>query len=192
MAKCAFCQCPLEENQGSIVPSPAMTQAFGQGYSPEMSPSWQTMKETAARAVTDYEADCSDATLAESWRRQLTLPNRRFRICNHCFSTLLPYLPKNPTDQVFSSSTPQYNSSNDAALGLIVPINTSVWAIFASYAALFSVLVFPAPIALILGIIALRDVRKHPGMKGKARAIFAIIMGTLIPLCVLVFALSGL
>ena len=91
-------------------------------------------------------------------------------------------------------TTPQYSPSNDAALGLIVPINTSVWAIFASYAALLSVICFPAPIALILGIIALMDVRKHPGMKGKGRAIFAIIMGsifTVLLLVSIVFAVVG-
>ena len=195
MAKCAFCHCPLEETQGNAVPSPAVAHAIGQGYSPEMSPSWQIMKETAARSVTDYEADCSDAVLAEKWKRQLTMPNRRFRICDSCFSTLFPYLPKNPdgmTDQVFAPSYERHDASHDAALGLIVPINTSVWAIFASYAALFSLLMVTAPVALILGIIALRDVRKNPQLRGTFRAIFAIVMGTIFTLIlvgIIVFAL---
>ena len=154
-----------------------MAHAIAQGYSPDMSPSWPTMKETAVKSITDYEADCSDAALAASWKRQLTLPNRRFRLCDHCFSTLFRFLPTDPGK--IPRIAPQYAQSNDASLGYIVPINTSIWAIFASYVALLSLVMFPAPIALILGIIALIDIKKHPGMRGKGRAIFAIIMGVL-------------
>jgi len=176
MAKCAFCHCSLEENQGSIIPSEAMAYAIGQGYSPDMSPSWSAMKETAVKAITDYEADCSDAALAASWKRQLTLPGRRFRLCDPCFSTLFRFLPTNPGK--IPRTAPQYSPSNDAALGYIVPINTSIWAIFASYAALVGMALFPiALISLILGIVALIDVKRHPEKGGKGRAIFAIIVG---------------
>jgi len=184
MSQCAFCHCSLEESQGSIIPSNAMAYAMTQGYSPEMSPSWPVMKETAVKSITDYEADCSDAALVASWKRQLTLPNRRFRLCDHCFSTLFPYLPTDPGN--LPRSTPQSSYSDDPVLGYIVPINTSIWAIFASYAGLFSILVITAPIALILGIIALIDIKRHPEKKGKGRAIFAIVMGVIvIPLFVL-------
>ena len=189
MAKCAFCYCSLEENQGSIVPCEAMAYAIAQGYSPDMSPSWPTMKETAVKAITDYEADCSDAALAANWKRQLTLPGRRFRLCDHCFSTLFRYLPADPGK--IPRTTSSYTPTNDASLGYIVPINTSIWAIFAGYAGLFAVLVVTAPIALVLGIIALVDVKKHPEKTGKGRAIFAIVMGaifTLLPLGIFVFA----
>ena len=135
------------------------------------------MKETAVKAITDYEADCSNAALTESWKRQLTLPNRRFRLCDHCFSTLFRYLPTDPGQIPHTIS--QYMQSNDAALGYIVPINTSIWAIFAGYVALLSLIMFPAPLALILGIIALADIKKHPEKKGKGRAIFAIVMGAI-------------
>ena len=182
MAKCAFCHCSLEGTQGSLVPSQAMAYAVAQGYSPEMSPSWPTMKETAVKAITDYEADCSDAALAESWKRQLTLPNRQFRLCDRCFSTLFRYLPTDPGELLRSVPQPSY--SDDPVLGYIVPISTSIWAIFASYAALLSVIVFPAPLALILGIIALIDVRRHPEKKGMVRAIFAIVMGTIFTLLI--------
>ena len=175
MSKCAFCHCSLEESQGSIIPSNAMAYAISQGYSPEMSPSWPTMKETAVKAINDYEADCSDATLAANWKRQLALPNRRFRLCDHCFSTLFRYLPSDPG--TLPRSTPQASFADDPALGYIVPINTSIWAIFASYAGLFSPAIFPAPFAIILGIIALFDIKNHPEKKGKGRAIFSIVMG---------------
>ena len=61
---------------------------------------------------------------------------------------------------------------------VIADPRTSSWAIAAMYFGLFSVLVLPAPIALILGIIALRDCQQR-SCKGRGRAIFAIIMGSL-------------
>ena len=67
-------------------------------------------------------------------------------------------------------------------------VHTSPWAILAGYAGIFSVLLIPAPIALILGIIAFWHVRAKPGRKGLGRAIFAILMGTffsILLLCVL-------
>ena len=148
------------------------------------------MKETAVKAITDYEADCSDAVLVASWKRQLTLPNRRFRLCNHCFSTLFHYLPADPGK--LPRSTPQASYSDDPALGYIVPINTSLWAIFASYAGLFALTIVFAPIAIILGIIAWVDIRRHPEKKGKGRAIFAIVMGVIFTLLVPVLFLFAL
>lgn len=68
---------------------------------------------------------------------------------------------------------------NDPALGLLVPINTPVLAILAGYAGLFSVLCFPAPIALLLGVLALMQLKKDPNLTGHGRAWFAIVMGAL-------------
>ena len=161
-----------------------MAYAIAEGYSPDMSPSWPAMKETALRAITDYEADCSDAALAASWKRQLTLPGRRFRLCDSCFSTLFRFLPTDPGK--IPRCAPHYATANDDALAYIVPINTSVWAIFASYAGLLALAGIFAPLALLLGIIALWDVKKHPEKKGKGRAVFAVVMGAVFtPLFVL-------
>jgi hypothetical protein len=54
--------------------------------------------------------------------------------------------------------------------------NMSGWAIAAGYAGLFAVLLFPAPIAFSLGIIAFGDCERR-ALVGRGRAIFAIIMG---------------
>lgn len=67
----------------------------------------------------------------------------------------------------------------DQGLQYVVPINTSGLAIAAGYVGLISVLCFPAPFALILGILALRQLKKNPKMHGHGRAIFAIVMGVL-------------
>jgi hypothetical protein len=67
----------------------------------------------------------------------------------------------------------------DPVLSMLIPINRSGWAIAAGYLALGSVLCVPAPIALFCGIMALRDLKRHPHLQGAGRAWFGIIMGSL-------------
>ena len=62
---------------------------------------------------------------------------------------------------------------------MLLPVGRSRWAIAAGYAGLFSVLVFPAPIAVILAILAIRDIKNHPEKHGLGRAIFGLVMGGL-------------
>lgn len=71
---------------------------------------------------------------------------------------------------------------SDDGLQYVVPVNTNVLAILAGYAGLVSVLCFPAPFALILGLLALRDLKRNPGQHGKGRAIFGIVMGVIFSL----------
>lgn len=70
----------------------------------------------------------------------------------------------------------------DHSLDWVVPVNRSVLAIVAGYVGLFSVLVVPAPIAVGLGVFALRDLRRHPEKRGRGRAWFAIGLGGLVTL----------
>ncbi|MEZ6087401.1 MAG: DUF4190 domain-containing protein [Pirellulaceae bacterium] len=77
---------------------------------------------------------------------------------------------------------------------LILPVGTSVWAIVAGYLGLFSVLILPAPFALLFGMLAWRDIKKnqHRNLGGKGRAIFAMVIGglfTMLGAVALVFAL---
>lgn len=66
---------------------------------------------------------------------------------------------------------------------MLLPVGRSIWAIVAGYAGLFSVLVLPAPIALITGVVAIVDIQKSrssPNPKyGMGRALFGFIMGAL-------------
>ncbi len=67
----------------------------------------------------------------------------------------------------------------DAGMRLLLPVGRSGWAIAAGYLGLFSVLILPAPIAIIISIIAILDIKKHPDRHGMGRAIFGLIMGVL-------------
>lgn len=73
-------------------------------------------------------------------------------------------------------------SPQDDPLKHILPIGRSALAVTAGYVGLFAVLVIPAPIALLLGILALRDISKHPEKLGKGRAWLATILGGLFSL----------
>ncbi|MBX9788615.1 MAG: DUF4190 domain-containing protein [Pirellulales bacterium] len=60
---------------------------------------------------------------------------------------------------------------------MLLPVGRSILAIHAGYLGLFAVLIFPAPIALLVGVLAVIDIRRHPKKHGLGRAIFGIVMG---------------
>ena len=68
---------------------------------------------------------------------------------------------------------------DDAGMRWLLPVGRSPWAIVAGYLGLFSFLVIPAPVALIVSLIAWRDLRRHPHTHGMGRVIFGLVMGGL-------------
>jgi len=68
---------------------------------------------------------------------------------------------------------------NDPAMRMLLPIGCSGYAIIAGYFGLFSLIIFPAPLALIFGLLALRDIKQHPHKGGRGRAIFGVVMGAI-------------
>lgn len=93
------------------------------------------------------------------------------------------HMPKAPpTVQGAMASPPAAAPGGDGGMSMILPTGRSPWAIVAGYVALFSVLLIPAPFAVGLGIVALRDIKKNPHLMGSGRAWFAIIFGGIITL----------
>jgi len=71
-------------------------------------------------------------------------------------------------------------TAEDVAIGLVIPHKVSGLALAAGYVGLISFFcLVPAPIAILLGVLAIRDLRKHPGRQGYGRAIFGIVAGSL-------------
>jgi hypothetical protein len=62
---------------------------------------------------------------------------------------------------------------------LLLPVDVSKLAFWAGYVGLLAIAAYPAPLALLLGILAIRDLRRHPGKRGMGRAVFAIVMGSI-------------
>src|ERR1700704_1625281 len=72
---------------------------------------------------------------------------------------------------------------DDAAMRMLLPVGRSGWAIAAGYLGLLSLIVLPAPAALLASIVAIWDIRRSqasPRPKhGMGRAIFGLVMGIL-------------
>jgi hypothetical protein len=69
-------------------------------------------------------------------------------------------------------------------------VGVSGWAIASGYLGLVSVLILPAPFAILTGVMAIRDIRKNPKNHGMGRAIFGISMGALFSIPILILVVS--
>jgi GYF domain 2/Domain of unknown function (DUF4190) len=87
-----------------------------------------------------------------------------------------PPLPAEPLGYR-SPPPPSRSLGEDLGMRVLLPVGRSPWAIVAGYLGLFSVLLLPAPLAIVFGLVAIRDIRKHPEKHGMGRAIFALVMG---------------
>jgi hypothetical protein len=72
---------------------------------------------------------------------------------------------------------PVRSLEDDPGMRMLLPVGRSGLAIAAGYAGLFAMTGVLAPLALILGVMALKDIKRNPKKLGKGRAIFGIIMG---------------
>ena len=71
-------------------------------------------------------------------------------------------------------------SSTPDPLGrFVMPTATSGWAIAAGYAGLFALTCVFAPVALLLGIVAYRDLKRRPELHGWGRTYLGLILGGL-------------
>lgn len=71
------------------------------------------------------------------------------------------------------------------------PESLSGWAVAAFYCGLLSILVIPAPVAVICGILGLRDIANHPHKGGRARSIIGIVAGGVVTLVMVIGLLSA-
>lgn len=88
--------------------------------------------------------------------------------------------------------TPAASGFDDPIVRALLPVGRSGWAIAAGYLGLFSLLVIPAPFALICGILAVRDIRQNPQKHGMGRAVFGIVLGGLGTLAILLILVNAL
>ena len=89
------------------------------------------------------------------------------------------------------AAAPQKNIPNsDEALRFIVPVGRSGWAIAAGYLGLLSLILPVGIFALVTGILAVRDIKRHPGRLGLVRAWLGIVLGALTSLCLIIAILA--
>jgi hypothetical protein len=83
---------------------------------------------------------------------------------------------------------------DDVGLRMLLPVGRSGWAIASGYLGLLSVLLIPAPFAILTGILAIRHIRSNSKVHGMGRAIFGLIMGSLgtaVMLLILILIATG-
>ena len=100
-----------------------------------------------------------------------------------------PAAPPPVSQPVRRTGQPQ-RLGDDAGMRMLLPVGRSGWAIAAGYLGLFCLIIFPAPIALVISIIAIWDIRRSKRTDqpkhGMGRAIFGLVMGFLGTACLLV------
>lgn len=98
---------------------------------------------------------------------------------NNPFQDLPPQQQYNPNPYQpgqFPTAAPQ---ENNLAVRMLIPIDRSIWAIAAGYLGLFSLCALPAPLAILCGVMGLREIKRNPKVHGAGRCYFGIVMGTL-------------
>jgi len=73
---------------------------------------------------------------------------------------------------------------------MLLPVGRSGLAIAAGYLGLFSFLVVPAPISLVVGLLAIADIKNNPSKHGMGRAVFGVIMGIAGSLLLFIYLLT--
>ncbi|HEV7507699.1 MAG TPA: GYF domain-containing protein [Thermoanaerobaculia bacterium] len=87
---------------------------------------------------------------------------------------------------------PRPSAGDDPVMRMLLPVGRSGWAIAAGYLGLLSFLGIFAPVALVVGIVAVRDIQQHPEKHGLGRAWFGIVIGALGSIALVIFLTSSL
>lgn len=108
------------------------------------------------------------------------------RVHPHFFPAMPPPMPAQPMGY-YQPPASAPSLGNDPTMRMVLPVGRSLWAIAAGYLGLFSILGCAGPFALVVSIIAIIDIKRHPDRRGMGRAIFGLIMGIIGTLLVLLF-----
>ena len=80
----------------------------------------------------------------------------------------------------------------DRALEMVLPVNRLPLAIVAGYLGIFSLLVFPGPIAVFVSVLAIRQLNSKPEIAGRGRAWFGLIAGAVASVVLVIIVLNSL
>jgi len=122
---------------------------------------------------------------------QNTEPTSAKRFCRHCGAQLSPVAAV-CLGCGAAASTPR--QQDNSGLKWLIPVGRSGWAIAASYLCLFSILLIPAPIALVVSIIAIIHIQKsktrETPLLGMGRSIFALVVSAIFTLLLIAIKFS--
>jgi hypothetical protein len=101
-----------------------------------------------------------------------------------------PYAPPTAPPSLPPPLPTSGSVGDDAVMRMLLPVGRSWWAIAAGYAGLLAICGVPAPFALILGAVAIWDIKSHPKRHGLGRAYFGVVMGIL-GTCLLFYVIAA-
>lgn len=104
---------------------------------------------------------------------------------------LVSQLPDHVLAAVEQAAPTSNDVSDDPVMRMLIPVGRSPLAIAAGYLGLLSPLLIFAPFALLFGVLAILDIRRHPHKHGMGRAIFGVVMG-LVFLLLLLFTVVAI
>lgn len=94
---------------------------------------------------------------------------------------LPPQAPAPPPWIYAGGEAQQQRMEDNLGMRLLLPVGRSGWAIAAGYLGLFGLAIVPAPLALIVSLIAIRSIKKSRAAGtpkyGMGRAVFGLIVG---------------
>ena len=94
--------------------------------------------------------------------------------------------PPNQQNVCAQCGTP-FTMGADPIVRALLPVGRTPLAIIAGYLGLGALFCIPAPIALGVGIWAILDLKKRPGMHGMGRAVFGVVTGAIGTVCMVVW-----
>lgn len=97
--------------------------------------------------------------------------------------------PPGPSTVCAQCGSP-FTMGADPVVRAILPVGRTALSIIAGYLGLGALFCLPAPLALAVGIWALLDLKRRPGMHGKGRAIFGIVAGAVGTACMLAWLVT--
>jgi len=101
-----------------------------------------------------------------------------------------PALPPQAINYAGPPPPGQYRDvGEDPKMRMLIPVGRSPWAIIAGYLGLLSPLLIFAPFALIVSIMAIRDIKRRQ-THGMGRAVFGLIMGALFSIVLCIFMVA--
>lgn len=97
--------------------------------------------------------------------------------------------PPNQQNVCAQCGTP-FTMGADPIVRALLPVGRTPLAIIAGYLGLGALFCIPAPIALGVGIWAILDLKKRPGMHGMGRAVFGVVTGAIGTVCMVVWLVT--